>query len=141
MQLFRQKINAYAKEVLQPEDYIPEIVIDAELPISYLNLNTIDKISVMAPYGMGNASPVFVCRNLRVTGMRLLSEGKHIKLTLSDGRCTVNAIGFSMGELSKTISIRDMVDIVFTLDSNVYHGERQAQILLKDVRPAATTLS
>ncbi len=139
IELFRQKINAYAKEVLQPEDYIPEIVIDAELPISYLNLNTIDKISVMAPYGMGNASPVFVCRNLRVTGMRLLSGGKHIKLTLSDGRCTVNAIGFSMGELGKTISIRDMVDIVFTLDSNVYHGERQAQILLKDVRLASAT--
>ncbi|MGN1058805.1 MAG: DHH family phosphoesterase, partial [Clostridia bacterium] len=136
VEAFRRAINAYAASVMQPEDAVPEIIIDAELPLSYMNLNTVDKFSVMAPYGMGNASPVFVCRGLRVTGMRLLSEGKHIRLNLSDGHCAAGAIGFSMGELAEELHPNDRVDIVFNLESNLYRGERQVQILLKDLRPS-----
>lgn len=134
---FRKAINQYAKETLSEEDYISEITIDAELPIEYLHLNTVDKFSIMMPYGMGNASPVFLCKNLTVTAVRSLSDGKHLRLNLSDGRYAVSAIGFSMGELALTLKPYDTVDIVFNLDANTYRGERKMQILLKDLRLSA----
>lgn len=131
---FRKAINEYAKEILTDDDYISEITVDAELPIEYLNLNTVDKFSVMAPYGMGNTSPVFLCKNLTVTGIRTLSDGKHLRLNLTDGRYAISAIGFSMGELVSELKLYDTVDIVFNLDSNTYRGERKMQIILKDFR-------
>jgi len=131
---FRHAINEYADSVMQEEDSLPELMIDAELPLPYMTLHTVDKLSVMAPYGMGNPNPVFVCRNLLITGMRLLSEGKHIRLNLSDGNTVINAIGFSMGELYDSLQMHEKIDIVFTLDSNMYKGERQVQVLLKDIR-------
>ncbi|MBE7036077.1 MAG: single-stranded-DNA-specific exonuclease RecJ [Ruminococcaceae bacterium] len=134
LESFRNAMNQYAEETLTPEDYISEITIDAELPIEYLNLNTVEKFSVMAPYGMGNASPVFLCRNLKVTGIRTLSEGKHLRLNVTDGRFAVSAIGFSMGELASELKVDDVIDIVFNLDANTYRGERRIQILLKDLR-------
>ncbi len=137
LQDFRKAINSYAEEVLKPEDSIPELVVDAELPLEYINLHTVDKLSVMAPYGMGNPSPVFVCRNLTITGIRLLSEGKHIRLLLTDGQHMISAIGFSMGTLAETLKTRQKIDIAFTLDSNLYRGERQVQVILKDVKECA----
>ncbi|MBE7022670.1 MAG: single-stranded-DNA-specific exonuclease RecJ [Ruminococcaceae bacterium] len=131
---FRRHINEYAAERLSADDFIPELTIDAELPIAYMNLHTVDKLSVMAPYGMGNPAPVFLCRNLKIVALRPMSEGKHLRLALTDGTYQMDAVGFSMGELLHTLSIGDNVDIVFHLDGNVYRGERRAQVLLKDLR-------
>ncbi len=131
---FRKKINQYAEDTLTEEAFIPEIMIDTELPVEYLNLNTVDKFSVMAPYGMGNPSPVFLCRNLRVTSVRTMSDDKHLRLNLSDGHFMISVVGFSMGALAKELAPQDKVDIVFNLETNVYRGERRMQVLLKDVR-------
>jgi len=134
VEVFRQHINSYAYKILTKEDFIPELMIDAELPIQYLNLNTVDKLSVMAPYGMGNPAPVFLSRNLRIINIRPMSEGKHLRLGLTDGTYVVDAVGFSMGEYLDKLSINDCVDVVFHLEGNVYRGERRVQIQLKDLR-------
>lgn len=131
---FRRAVNAYAKTVLSPEDFIPKLAVDTKLPIGYANLNTVDKLSVMEPFGMNNPNPVFFCTGLRVTGIYTMGEGKHLRLSLSDGQVTVQAIGFSMGELAEKMTQNDCVDIAFNLEANVYRGERRAQVLIKDLR-------
>ncbi|MBE7048627.1 MAG: single-stranded-DNA-specific exonuclease RecJ [Ruminococcaceae bacterium] len=134
---FRRAINAYAKSVLDQVDCVPEITIDAELPLAYMNLHTVDKLSIMEPYGMENGSPIFICQKLCVVGIRSLSEGRHVRLQLSDGVYFINAIGFSMGDLAEKVHLHDYIDIVFTLDTNIYRGERQIQVILKDVKPSS----
>ena len=91
-------------------------------------------MAVLEPYGMNNPCPVFYARNLFIASQRLLKDGKHIKLTLSDGINYVDAIGFNMGYFAKEISHGDTIDIVFSLSINEYRGEKQAQIVLKDIR-------
>jgi len=136
---FRKHLNEYAAKMLSEEDFVPELTIDAELPIAYMNLNTVDKLAVMAPYGMGNSAPVFLCRGLRISGVRPMSEGKHLRLCLTDGTYIIDAVGFSMGDCMQKLSINDYVDIVFHIDGNVYRGERRVQVLLKDLRHSQQT--
>ena len=131
---FREKINAIAKDTLTEEDFTPLLYIDSELPPQYINMNTAERLTVLEPYGMGNASPVFFAKNLTVTHIRPLSNGKHIKLTLRAGEFTVDAVGFNMGELSETLNNNDIIDIAFNLDINIYRGMRQLQVLIKDVK-------
>ncbi len=134
IQDFRKAVNAYADANLKPEDFIPVLMLDTNLPICYANLNTVDKLAVMEPFGMNNPNPVFYCGNLRVDGIYTMGEGKHLRLQLSDGQVSVQAIGFSMGYLSGQLTVGASIDIAFNLESNIYRGERRAQLLLKDLR-------
>ncbi len=134
IEAFRRAINEYAREVTEPEDFIPRLSVDTKLPISYASLNTIDKLSVMEPFGMGNPNPVFFCTNLTVTGIRTMGDGKHLRLSLTDGVTLAQAVGFSMGDLAEKLNIGDVVDIAYHLEANVYRGERRSQLLLKDLR-------
>ncbi len=131
---FREKIHAYGRKKLSEADFVPTLVIDTQLPVAYANLNTVDKLSVMEPFGMHNPNPVFYCGGLRVAGVHTMSEGKHLRLQLSDGNVFVQAVGFSMGHLAEKLMVDSRIDIVFNLEANIYRGERRVQILLKDMR-------
>ncbi len=133
---FRRKINEYAKSVLTEEDFVPVIYADTELPIRYVNMNTAEKLSVLEPHGMGNTSPVFYAANLCVVHIKSLCDGKHVKLTLSDGEHYVDAVGFNMGYCLSELNPHDRIDILYHIDINVYRGIRQVQIVLKDMRSA-----
>ncbi len=131
---FRKEINRYAKELLKEEDFIPLMQIDAELPVQYLNLNTAEKLAILQPYGMGNPSPVFYTPELIVMSLRTLSDGKHLKMTLVKNDMYIDVIGFGMGDRADIIKQGDKIDIVYNLDINVYRGEKQAQLHLRDLR-------
>lgn len=130
----RKQMNEYARRLLVPDDFLPRIYIDAELPAEYINMNTAEKLQILEPHGMGNASPVFFARNLEIMHIRPLSDGKHIKLTLMSGENGFEAVGFGMGEYLEKIQPHDIIDILFHLDIHVFRGERQIQVLLKDMR-------
>ena len=136
---FREKINSYAKETLTEEDFMPLLYLDSELPVQYINMNTAERLSILEPYGMGNASPIFFARKMTVAQVRPLSEGKHVKLTLRSGEFYIDAVGFNMGELNEILKNDDLIDIAFNLDINLYRGMRQLQVLLKDVKLSEIT--
>ncbi|MBE7039550.1 MAG: single-stranded-DNA-specific exonuclease RecJ [Ruminococcaceae bacterium] len=131
---FRKAINEYAKSVLKPDDFVPVITVDANLPIEYLNINTAEKFAVMQPYGMGNPSPVFCTEGLCVTSCRALGDGKHLRLALIKNNMYIDAIGFGMGEKASNIRQGDKVDVVYNLDVNVFRGEKHTQLHLRDIR-------
>ena len=131
---FRKEINDYAKKCLTEEDFMSILYIDSELPPQYINMNTAEKLSILEPYGMGNACPLFYAKDLTISQIKPLSDKKHMKLLLSLGEYSFEAIGFNMGELLDTLVIDDKIDIVFNIDINIYRGARQLQVLLKDLR-------
>lgn len=131
---FREEINTYAKACLTEDDFMPILYIDSELPPPYINMNTAEKLSILEPYGMGNACPLFYATNLSISQIRPLSDGKHIKLILSLDEYCIEAVGFNMGELLEMLNEGDKIDIAFSIDINIYRGARQLQVLLKDVK-------
>ncbi len=131
---FRKEINEYAKSCLTEDDFMPILYIDSELPPPYVNMNTAEKLSILEPYGMGNACPLFYTKDLTISQIRPLSDGKHIKLILTAQEYSIEAVGFNMGELLDVLQIDDKIDIAFSIDINIYRGARQLQVLLKDVK-------
>lgn len=131
---FREEINEYAKACLTEDDFVPILFVDSELPAEYINMNTAEKLSILEPYGMGNACPIFYVENISILQIRPLSEGKHIKLILSSQEHSIEAVGFNMGEYLDILNIGDIIDIAFNIDINIYRGSRQLQVLLKDIK-------
>lgn len=131
---FRKQINQYADSILKPEDFVPPLYIDAKLSKYDLNINTVENLKTLEPYGMGNPSPVFVLQQSKIKLITSFSNERHLKMLLQKDGAIIEAIGFNMGGLNGIFNVYDTIDVAGTLDINNFRGERKIQIILKDIR-------
>ena len=130
---FKNELETYAKKC-EIDKIVPIINIDSEVSLKNVNIDNVKSLSVLEPYGEANKMPMFLFKNLKINSIRALSEGKHLKLTLKDDGFMVDAIGFNMGNLSEEYLLDDRVDVVGNLDINVFNGNENVQIIIKDIR-------
>jgi len=131
---FKVKINEYANENLREDDLIEKIYIDAELKAEEATLDIAEMVKRLAPFGQGNNSPVFVCRDFKIHAIRKIGDGKHLKLVFTSEGRQIEAIAFNMGDLADSFRFGDSVDIVCSLDINSYNNVDRAQLIIRDIR-------
>lgn len=84
---FRRRINA--ESTLQEEDFVKKVHIDIDMPIDYLNLDFIEQLSVLEPFGKANKRPLFAHRKLKIERVQVFGKGKNvIKLSLKSSQQT-----------------------------------------------------
>ncbi len=131
----KERLKEIAKDQLGKLDLHQTLNADAEVALSDLHSELLGHLNYLQPTGYGNPEAVFVSRNVRVTHSRTVgSEGRHLKLTVSDGQVTFDTIGFRLGHLQPELSPK--VDLIYTFESNEYNGRTSLQLNLKDVKPA-----
>lgn len=130
---FKKEFEEYTQNS-HISDIIPIIQIDKQVDIKKINLQDVNELKLLEPYGEGNKMPVFLIKNLKILSIRSLSEGKHIKLKLGIDNYMIDAIGFNMGEVADKYLIGDKVDIVGSLEINQFGGNENIQVNLKDLR-------
>lgn len=129
---FKRQFEEIAKQESLSE--IQQIIpIDGQVTLEDMNIEFVEELKKLEPFGEGNKTPIFVYKGLKVNSIRSLSEGKHLKLTLKDENSVIDAIGFNMGKLVEDYKIEDKVDIAGTLEINEFNGRRSVQINLKDI--------
>ena len=129
----RKKLDIIAKEK-QIDKIVSILKIDAQVELKDINMQIVESLKHLEPFGEENKVPLFVFKNLKIDSIRALSEGKHIKLTLrQDNKNIINAMGFNLGHFTNDYRIGDKVDIVGSLEINKFNGEENIQILLKDM--------
>ena len=130
---FKKEFEEYTQNS-HISDIMPIIKIDKAVELKQIDLNMVKDLQLLEPYGEANKMPIFLLNNLKVQAIRSLSEGKHLKLKLSQDNYVVDAIGFNMGELALKYQIGDKIDVVGALEVNSFNGNEQIQINLKDLR-------
>jgi single-stranded-DNA-specific exonuclease len=127
------RLKEIASSKLSGIELRPTLVADIEVPLHEMKAEVLKFMDYLQPTGYGNPEPVFVSRNLQVKASRTVgADAKHLKLTLSDGRVTYDAIGFRLGHLQTNMPPR--VDVMYTFETNEYNGRTSLQLNLKDVR-------
>lgn len=129
---FKEEMQKVAKEA-NIEEIIPVIVIDKLVSLKNINIKMIKDLKMLEPFGEGNKTPLFACKNLKIDSIRTLTEGKHLKISLREENIVINAIGFNMGHIADDYTIGDKVNIVGALEINSYNGEEKVQFNLKDI--------
>jgi single-stranded-DNA-specific exonuclease len=130
-----ERLKAIAIEILDGQELRPTLAADVEVPLSQLNHEVLKYLDYLQPTGYGNPEAVFVSRNVQVKSSRTVGqEGKHLKLTVTDGVITHDAIGFRLGQMQPDLSSR--VDLMYTFETNEFNGRTSLQLNLKDIRPA-----
>ena len=137
--LLREKINAHAAAHLSPEDLIPEIKIDALLSSASLNLDLIEDLKKLEPFGAGNPKPVFATRDLQLTSEPYVMKEKHLKLKLKDaGGKQFEAVWWDGVDKSKgrTLQRDSRIELAYTPEANRWNGNTRLQLVVQDLKTA-----
>ena len=133
VEAFRRQLNENC--TLTEEDMIPKIVIDVPMPISYINENLIRQLSVLEPFGKGNAKPVFAQKNLRVLKIGIYGKTQNtVKLQLMDESGTVMD-GVYWGEAKKFAEFarsHGTISVTYYPKINSYMGRDSLQIVIQN---------
>jgi len=130
---FKSSFETYANSC-NLNEITPIINIDKQVTDKELTIENVKDLSKLEPYGEANKCPIFLYKNLKVDSIRSLTEGRHMKLTLkTDSNNVIVAMGFNMGHRAEEFLIGDKVDIVGTLELNVFNGIESVQFNLKDI--------
>ncbi|MCI9259669.1 MULTISPECIES: single-stranded-DNA-specific exonuclease RecJ [Romboutsia] len=147
----RKELNNKCK--LTDEDLTRKIMIDASLPLEYLNINLIKELDVLEPFGKGNAKPVFGVRDVKVTKAMLLGKDKNIlKLRLlTNNNLTIDAMIFNdlenfenkviekygnegLDNLYNKFNNNISMDFTFYPSINEWNGNKSIQIIVNGIR-------
>lgn len=128
---FRRRINDAALGMLPREALDPRVRIAAEVSAGDISPKFMDELSAMEPFGQGNRTPVLAARRMQLKSPPRIVGRNHLKLWLTDGAQTIDAIGFGMGEWQPN---GDAVDVAFSPVWNEFQGEQRIQWKLMDVR-------
>jgi len=100
-----------------------------------MNADLLRYLDYLEPTGYGNPGAVFVSRRVRVVNHRAVgADAKHLKLTVSDGKVTFDAIAFRLGDWAGKLPER--IDLMYTLETNEYNGRTTLQLNVKDIKPS-----
>ncbi|MEB3791319.1 single-stranded-DNA-specific exonuclease RecJ [Acinetobacter sp. IK40] len=99
---------------------------DGELSDADLHLGTLDWIEQLGPWGQKFPLPQFEGR-FKVIDYRWLKE-QHLKLKLAVGPHSVDAIAFNAKDRFEFDPMLGHVDLVYTLERNVFNGNTSLQL-------------
>lgn len=135
-ELFR-RMQLIAERELGSRDLRPVLRADLEIPLSQLHPRFLTDLERLQPTGQGNAEAIFVSRNLQVVKTRTVgADSQHLRLTVSDGRITYDAIAFRQGH--RAAAMPPHIDMMYMFEQNEYNGRVSLQLNVRDFKPAGT---
>jgi len=131
----RTRLNDIARRTLKPDQFQPLLRLDAEVTAADLTLDRVRELQQLEQTGMGNPPVRLFLRN--VTHARALqrmgAEKKHAKLWIADGRKTLEAVLWNVGDGPLPVG---RFDLAFAPQLNEFNGSTTVQLKVLDWRPA-----
>jgi single-stranded-DNA-specific exonuclease len=133
----KTRLLEIAKKELGGRQLKPTLTADGEIPLADLKPELLNYLAQLQPTGYGNPDAVFVTRKTRIKTSRTVgADGKHLKLTVSDGNVVFDAIGFRLGPLQPDLKPEMKADLMYTFETNEFNGRTSFQLNLRDIKPS-----
>ncbi|MFA7287587.1 MAG: single-stranded-DNA-specific exonuclease RecJ [Melioribacteraceae bacterium] len=135
--IFKSEFNIALKKCMTQKDVIPEISIDAKLVFSEITPKFFRILNQFSPFGPGNSKPVFLSEGVSLVYQPRIVGTNHLIATFKQngGDKVFDSIGFNLGDFIEFIEKdRDLLDIVYTLETISKDGKQFPQLRLKDIR-------
>lgn len=127
------RMRIIAGEQLKDLDLRPKITAETEVPLSDLRPDLLKYLDWLQPTGMGNPTPVFMSRGLKVSRQKAVgADGTHLKFSVTDGNITYDAIAFRQGFWIAQLPPR--IDLMYMFELNEFNGQVSLQLNVKDIR-------
>ena len=140
---FKLKFNQVVSDTITKEQQQSKIEITDVIEfrdIFEAERNVIPKfyrvLKQFSPFGPDNMHPVFVSKNVEISGSARLLKDEHLKLKVMQADypdIEIDAIGFGLGEFYNQVQNKTF-DIAYTIDENNWRGKSTLQLMIKDIK-------
>lgn len=135
---FSRRFENYVTEHILDEQTEASLEIDAILDFKDVTFNFYQDLKRFAPFGPGNARPIFCTRRVYDYGTsKVVGRGQeHIKLELVDNKSNniMNGIAFGQSSQARYIKTKRAFDICYAIEENT-HKRGEVQLQIEDIRP------
>jgi single-stranded-DNA-specific exonuclease len=132
---FRARVNAFADDVLEPDQLRPRLRIDGPLHLKAITHDLVQGLDAMGPFGLANPRPIFHAGPVQIVdGPRPIKE-RHLKMTFNQEGRRFRAMAWRAAERAPFLEQhREGVNLAFSLDRNEYQGETYLELCVADIK-------
>lgn len=121
-------------QVTLPDDKKnPVAQFDMIRSLSDYDIASIEELSLLEPYGLGNPSPVFCSLSVTPLQARVVG-GSHLSFIAEQGGARLKCIAFGMGDRIHEVQDGENIDILYKVSLNEWNGEINPQAEVRDFR-------
>ncbi len=131
---FTLMINEAADKIFARKILVPSLDIDSEILLSDVTLGLADCLDTMQPFGEGNPVPVFCSTGLRIKSSPALLGRNTLKFWVTDGKTTLSAVGFGMGDCAAELKTGQMIDLAYEIAIDDWNKAPTPQLKIRDIR-------
>ncbi|MBB5396209.1 single-stranded-DNA-specific exonuclease RecJ [Mucilaginibacter sp. AK015] len=132
---FIEKFEEVVSTTITEDLLVQQISIDAEIELKDIDAKFFRILSQFAPFGPENMSPVFLSKNVYVSGNAGLVGSNHIKMFIvQPGSASFSSIAFNQAELLPLLRPGVPFDVCYTIEENVWREQRSIQLNIKAIR-------
>lgn len=124
LSLFRDRLKSFANQSLSSDQLIPLVELDGHLEFPQINLNLIKQLDALQPWGMGNKTPIFWSRDVKVLEQKTIKGGS-LRLKLQQQSVILQAIAWRWGDY---YPLPDVLDFAYKVEANVWNGKTNPQL-------------
>lgn len=128
IQTFKKRLEKYDLDIPVKKEKVLEI--DAEIKKEKITKELIRNLDRFSPFGFGNSQPVFVTSLMKISDIRTVGNGKHLKFR-ADG---IEAIAFSMGEWLNLLKSNQLINLAYNMELNNFNGYEHIQLQIKNIK-------
>ncbi|MGH7482761.1 MAG: single-stranded-DNA-specific exonuclease RecJ [Longimicrobiales bacterium] len=139
IEAFRDAFDRRAARELAGRELCDELHIDLDLRLADATPRLARLLLHFGPFGMGNPTPVFLARRVRLDRMKKVgADQRHLRVDLVQGDERLRGIGFDLGpRWESDAALRSgPLDVAFQLQEDQWNGRARVQARVLDLRPA-----
>jgi len=117
----------------------PYLSLDTEIMVNEIDLETVENIKTLEPFGMGNPTPKFLFKDVEIKQVRAVGQEKtHLQFGFQHQGRPFKGIAFQFAEHEDKIKEWKKVDIACQLNRNEFRGNVSVDLQVVDMRRACS---
>ncbi len=134
LEQFEEKLNEYTRVNLTKDLLIPPLKIDRDIELYEINDNLVSWLNKFAPFGTANIRPTWRTEDVIIDGFPYNVGKNHLKLKVKKDGCTLDMIGFNLGDYLPLLRKNTIIDIAYSFEQVMWQNKRSIQGRLKDIQ-------
>jgi single-stranded-DNA-specific exonuclease len=130
--LFKERFIQAADQVLQEQDVVAKLHLDAKIKFSDLTFDFMESLHLLEPFGNENPQPILYCDAMQIWPPKVVGK-YHLKLFLEQGDRMLEGIAFGLADRREQIRRKNiLLRIAFTPHVNLFLNKASIQLQIKD---------
>lgn len=129
---FKKIFINHVKTRLQPDDFIPKILLDAKINFKDLTFELLESLNLLEPYGIENPSATLYCEVIQALPARIVGKN-HLKLYLEQDSRRLEGIAFNQAHKKQSLNHKN-TKLLISFTPQINANKTNIQLQIKEIK-------